>query len=641
MPLLPAVPQAIQIVRVEHEYEHKSVISRIRVARFVDLVGKCRYAALRLLVEGHDGGCLMHDPVSWLLVLGAAVLLVAGTHAVHAEPIPDKTVVLTFDDAVRSHLTFVAPLLKEHGFQATFFVSDLWLDDREHFLSWKEVGELHALGFEVGNHTWTHSNFSSPKMAARLAGELSLVERELAAVGVPKPVSFAWPGNGFGPEAMKVLHARGYRFARRGMQPEVPYGKTRPGPLYDPASHHPLLIPSAGDAYPEWDLNAVKQVVDRAVDGHIAVVQFHGVPDEAHPWVHTPPERFREYMDYLASGGFKVIAMRDLAQYACPESAERPPLRGYQGGCSSQGDWSPPTDAMAFVHYSPGGGPVELPPEVLATRANLRPWLENMLLHHRYSLEEAAAVCAYPPPLLERKLAGLELQETEPQDVLRVLPYPGGRHPRTGFLDGAIDPMRGTKLSVFAPWAEGGYVVVDLPEALWADGKLAFLAHTHIPTIWDEDHVVLDNIDWTVHPSGALEHARRLPNGVRLGASAVPRADHVEMLLWLENGSQLPLTGLRAQVCIMLPAATGFEALTNDGKRYEGSVAMAPSEAGTRWVLVSFEQCVRPWGNADVPCIHADPGFPDAAPGERVEVRGRLWFYEGEVSKEGVARYAF
>ncbi len=39
-----------------------------------------------------------------------------------AAPAP-KTVVLTFDDAVKSHRTFVGPLLKELGFRATFFVN--------------------------------------------------------------------------------------------------------------------------------------------------------------------------------------------------------------------------------------------------------------------------------------------------------------------------------------------------------------------------------------------------------------------------------------------------------------------------------------------------------------------------------------
>ncbi len=35
-----------------------------------------------------------------------------------------KTVILTFDDAVSNHRAFVAPLLKELGFNATFFVCE-------------------------------------------------------------------------------------------------------------------------------------------------------------------------------------------------------------------------------------------------------------------------------------------------------------------------------------------------------------------------------------------------------------------------------------------------------------------------------------------------------------------------------------
>ena len=31
--------------------------------------------------------------------------------------------------------------------------------------------------------------------------------------------------------------------------------------------------------------------------------------------MHTPPERFAEYMKYLHDNGFKVIALRDLAKY--------------------------------------------------------------------------------------------------------------------------------------------------------------------------------------------------------------------------------------------------------------------------------------------------------------------------------------
>lgn len=54
----------------------------------------------------------------FLLLLGSALPASAPS-----KKIPPKTVVLTFDDAVKTHLTVVAPLLKQHGFRATFFIT--------------------------------------------------------------------------------------------------------------------------------------------------------------------------------------------------------------------------------------------------------------------------------------------------------------------------------------------------------------------------------------------------------------------------------------------------------------------------------------------------------------------------------------
>jgi len=243
-----------------------------------------------------------------------------------AANVPAKTVVLTFDDAVKSQLTKVAPLLRELGFHATFFITQRWMDDKSNFLTWKEVGYLHRMGFEIGNHSWTHSDFSKPEGAAKLGGELEMVERELARVGVPKPVSFAWCGNSFGPEALAQLQQHGYRVARRGMQPEVPYGQVQTGPALDVTKHHPLLIPTTGDAYPGWTLEHFKNVLASAKPGEIVVFQFHGVPDTAHPWVNTPAENFRQYMLYLKQNGYRTITIGDLLQYYDPSNLPNDPL---------------------------------------------------------------------------------------------------------------------------------------------------------------------------------------------------------------------------------------------------------------------------------------------------------------------------
>ena len=538
----------------------------------------------------------------------------------------DKVVVLTFDDAVKSHRTFVAPLLKELGFGATFFVTHRWMADAANFMTWEEIADIHRMGFEIGNHSWTHGTFSSPKEAARLPAELALVESELQKVKVPKPTSFAYSGNSFGPEAVEQLKMLGYTLARRGMQPEIPYGKIEAGPLYDPEKHHPLLIPTSGDSYPGWTLEHFKRVVDQASPGKIKVLQFHGVPDPSHPWVNTPPALFQEEMSYLKSQGFQVIALRDVARYL-PKTPPSDPL-------------------LTFRHSSQAAQPLPLPVEVEATRKDLGYWLKNMLEDHGYSLEEAAATSGLSVGEVEREakklglIGGGSVPSLPPQAgsaPIRLLPYPGGRHPRIGFKEGAILPHRGTKASVFLPWESSGYAVVDVPEAIFSNLGLTYLAHTHIPSIWDVQNLWLDNIDWKREISG-LSNSRTLPNQVTYGVQLTASAKAVDMELWLKNESGQALTGLRVQVCVMLKGAPEFNRQTNDNKRLTAPIAAVQSEKGNRWILTAWERCGRVWGNAQCPCMHSDPVLPDCPAGETVRVRGRLWFYDGSQIEEEISR---
>jgi hypothetical protein len=50
------------------------------------------------------------------------------------------------------------------------------------------------------------------------------------------------------------------------------------------------------------------------------------------------------------------------------------------------------------------------------------------------------------------------------------------------------------------------------------------------------------------------------------------------------------------------------------------------SADGRRALLVAFDRAGRTWGNTKCPCMHSDPVLPDAAPGERVSVKGRMVF---------------
>lgn len=275
--------------------------------------------------------------------------------------------------------------------------------------------------------------------------------------------------------------------------------------------------------------------------------------------------------------------------------------------------------------------------------AELKAWLQNMAWHHRYSMAEMAEVLGLKPDAVEAALKKFAISAaTRPRRPagapLLVLPYPGGRHPRIGFLDGAVRPQRETKVSIFTPWDEASYVVADVPEAIWSNLGLTYLAHTHIDTIWTKEKTALKRLEWQRQPDGALVCERTLPNGIVFGTRVEPGRDAVRFEMWLTNGTKRTLTDLRVQNCVMLKGAAGFTEQTNKNKVFSGAYAAARSADGTRWVITAWAPIHRAWGNEKCPCLHADPKFPDCPPGQTRRLRGWLSFYQGTDLKAELAR---
>jgi peptidoglycan/xylan/chitin deacetylase (PgdA/CDA1 family) len=241
------------------------------------------------------------------------------------QPIPDKLVVLTFDDGNKSDVTFVAPLLQEYGFKATFFITEglNFLENKEHYMTWEEVRKLHEEGFEIGNHTRHHRNVNDQSREELLA-DLAHIDCRCQENGIPVPNTFCYPGYSHGQAAVEVLLDHGFHFARRGTAPEFTYNlEGGRGPAYDPTVHHPLLIPTTGASGPGWTSDDFVWAVEQAQGGKICVLTFHGVPALEHPWVNTKPEAFETCMNYLQKNDCTVVALGDLAQYVNPIAAQK------------------------------------------------------------------------------------------------------------------------------------------------------------------------------------------------------------------------------------------------------------------------------------------------------------------------------
>jgi hypothetical protein len=269
------------------------------------------------------------------------------------------------------------------------------------------------------------------------------------------------------------------------------------------------------------------------------------------------------------------------------------------------------------------------------SEAEARFWLENMAIWHQYSLIEMSQVLGKRPEEVRELLTSYGLVDKDPQSLrptnrLAIMPYPGGRHPRRGFLDGAIAPQRETKFSLFTPWSDRSYVVADVPEAIFSNLGLIYLAHTHIPTIWDEQQKSLPIQEWQRLDGGVLKSQRQLPNGIRFDVTVVPKADHVRMELALFNGTPDPLTDLRVQHCMMLAHADEFLLESNDNKIFHGDYGLVHNAQKNRWMITSWKPLGRAWGNPPVPCLHADPVLPDCPAGGTTRTQGWISFYEGE-----------
>ena len=225
--------------------------------------------------------------------------------------VPERLVVLTFDDGPASHATFVAPLLEKYGFGATFFVCEFPPNfaDKTLYMTWEQMASLHQMGFEVGNHTIVHRSVTR-QTREQFSQDLEALETKASTFGIPKMVSFAYPSYGYTATAIEVLKGHGYLFARAGLDR-----------VYNPAADSRFVIPgfTATAANREAIMNAIRS----ATDGRIVVLTFHGVPDIEHPWVTTPRDLFEEYLRFLDEHEYKVIALRELARYLPPMDANQ------------------------------------------------------------------------------------------------------------------------------------------------------------------------------------------------------------------------------------------------------------------------------------------------------------------------------
>ena len=98
--------------------------------------------------------------------------------------LPERTVVLTFDDGHASHFELAAPLLVRYRFAGTFFVTTGYVG-KSGYMTWGELRKLVFLGMEIGSHGASHRPLTQLSHA-ELLEEMTSSKQVLAErLGVP------------------------------------------------------------------------------------------------------------------------------------------------------------------------------------------------------------------------------------------------------------------------------------------------------------------------------------------------------------------------------------------------------------------------------------------------------------------------
>ncbi len=131
--------------------------------------------------------------------------------------LPDRPVILAFDDGSKTWLRKVLPALRERGMVAEFYLT---LDAIEHGnLSWAQVRRLARAGNGIGAHDVHHVQLAGApghKAASRkrMFREVDGARRAIAAhVGVA-PDSMAYVGGGYNARLIRQVRRAGYTTAR-------------------------------------------------------------------------------------------------------------------------------------------------------------------------------------------------------------------------------------------------------------------------------------------------------------------------------------------------------------------------------------------------------------------------------------------
>lgn len=303
----------------------------------------------------------------------APVVVSSGT------PRSGNRVLLRFDDGYESVRTLAAPIMAEYGYVGTLLTGTHpteWLGTTQpggDVMTQAQLLELADMGWEIGSHTRRHDDaIHNPSLFVTSIQESI---QDIVAMGLPYPVSFAYPNGSRTPASDVEVYKRFSKALLTG-GPE-----NSPMPYADPMFFSTWAVID-GITDTQARLEVAKRYVEVSFEqGNIPVLGFHGFTEG------TPSHNFnldvavfRQLIEWLAEKGYPTGLFRDTQPHnlIADPGFERY-VMGYPWTPSGSGGWLRLTSAamadtgMWFMRLNVPGGTTS---KSVGQRINVEPGTE-------------------------------------------------------------------------------------------------------------------------------------------------------------------------------------------------------------------------------------------------------------------------
>lgn len=149
------------------------------------------------------------------------------------EPLPEKPIMITFDDGMYNNMKYALPILEKYGFSAIFSVVGSYTDEytksniinpNYSYLRWSDIIKLSDSDYiEFGNHSYGFHSISKKRFGTQKnKGEKSLdyinafyqdtekLQSEFFSNCNYKPIIYTYPFGSYSKESAKVLKKMGF-----------------------------------------------------------------------------------------------------------------------------------------------------------------------------------------------------------------------------------------------------------------------------------------------------------------------------------------------------------------------------------------------------------------------------------------------